>query len=110
MNKGSGVFRTSSSSQVSQGESAVRDFVKSNKGEENKIISSAGNTPDIEENNDNSNTNNIAKYKGKRLKGKFVSNNVINVSRRNLSESEISILSKGLKFVPTANKIDRERS
>ena len=109
MNKGSGVFRTSSSSQVSQGESAVRDFVKS-EGEENKIISSAGNTPDIEENHDNSNTNNIAKYKGERLKGKFVSSNVINVSRRNLSESEISLLSKGLKFVPIANKIDREQS
>ena len=86
MNKGSGVFRTSSSSQVSQGESAVRDFVKS-EGEENKILSSAGNTPDIEENHDNSNTNNIAKYKGERLEGKFVSSNVINVSRRNISES-----------------------
>ena len=109
MNKGSGVFRTSSSSQVSQGESAVRDFVKSER-EENKIISSAGNTPDIEENHDISNTNNIAKYKGSRLKGKFVSSNIINVSRRNLSESEISLSSKGLKFVPTANKIDRERS
>ena len=60
MNKGSGVFRTSSSSQVSQGEFAVRDFVKS-EGEENKIISSAGNTPDIEENHGNSNMNNTAK-------------------------------------------------
>ena len=107
MNKGSGVFRTSSSSQVSQGESAVRDFVKS-EGEENKIISSAGNTPDIEENHGNSNMNNTAKYKGERLESKFVSSNVINISRRNLSESEISLLFKGLKFVPTANKIDKE--
>ena len=31
---------------------------------------------------------------------------LINLSRRNLSPSEISLLSKGLKFVPTANKID----
>ena len=54
--------------------------------------------------------NNIAKYKGERLEGKFVSSNVINVSRRNISESETSLLSKGLKFVPTANKKDRERS
>ena len=60
MNKGSGAFRTTSSSQVSQGEFAVRDFVKS-EGEENKIISSAGNTPDIEENHGNSNMNNTAK-------------------------------------------------
>ena len=109
MNKGSGAFRTSSSSQVSQGESAVRNFVKS-EGEENKIISSAGNTPDIEENHDNSKMNNIVKYKGEKLKGKFASSNVINISRRNLSESEIFLLSKGLKFVLTANKIDREQS
>ena len=86
MNKGSGVFRTGSSSQVSQDEYAICDFVKS-EGEDNKIISSAGNTPDFEENYDNSNMNNIGKYKGERLEGKFVSSNVINVSRRNLSDS-----------------------
>ena len=33
---------------------------------------------------------------------------LINLLRRNLSPSEISLLSKGLKFVPTANKIDCE--
>ena len=38
-----------------------------------------------------------------------MSKNVINLSRRNLSVSEISLLSKGLKFVPTANKIDRAK-
>ena len=51
----------------------------------------------------------MATYKGERLEGKFVSSNVINFSRRNLSEAEISLLSKGLKFVPTANKIDRAK-
>ena len=53
--------------------------------------------------------NNIASQIGVRLEGKFVSKNVINLSRRNLSASEISLLSKGLKFVPTANKIDRAK-
>ena len=106
INKGSAVFRTSSSSQASQDESAVCDFVKS-EGGENEIMSIAGNTPDIEEKHDNGNINNIATYKGERLEGKFVSSNVINLSRRNLSEAEISPLSKGLKFVLTANKIDR---
>ena len=48
----------------------------------------------------------IASQIGVRLEGKFVSKNVINLSKRNLSASEISLLSKGLKFVPTANKID----
>ena len=49
--------------------------------------------------------NYIASQIGVRLEGK----NVINLSRRNLSASEISLLSKGLKFVPTANKIDCEK-
>ena len=44
-----------------------------------------------------------------RLKGKFVSKNVINLSKRNLSENEISLLSKGLNFIPTSNKVDVAR-
>ena len=80
MNRGSGVFRTSSPSQASQDEYAVRDFVTSEmeggRGE-NEIISSAENTADIKENYGNGNINNIATYKGERLEGKFVSRNVI---------------------------------
>ena len=79
------------------------------RGGENEIISSARNTPDIEEKHVNGIVNNIAIFNGERLESKFVSSNVINLSRRNLSEAEISLLSKGLKFVPTANKIDRAR-
>ena len=108
MNEGGGVFRTRGSSQASQDESAVCDFIKS-EGGENEIISSTGNTPDIEEKHGNANVNNIATYRGERLEGKFVSSNVINLLQRNLSEAEISLLSKSLKFVPTANKIDRAR-
>ena len=55
------------------------------------------------------NINNEATYKGERLEGKFVSSNIINLSRRNLSEAEISLLSKGQKFLPTVNKIDRTK-
>ena len=40
-----------------------------------------------------------------RLKGKFVSNNVVNLSKRNLNDTEISLLSKGLNFVPTCNNL-----
>ena len=54
--------------------------------------------------------NNIASQIGVKLEGKFVSKNVINLSRRNLSASEISLPPKGLKFVPTANEIDRAKS
>ena len=44
-----------------------------------------------------------------RLKGKFVSKNVVNLSKRKLSKSEISLLSKGLKFIPTSNTIDKAK-
>ena len=43
------------------------------------------------------------------LKGKFVSKNVVNLSKRNLSENEISLLSKGLNFIPACNKVDVAR-
>ena len=48
----------------------------------------------------------IASQKGVRLDGIFVTKNVINLSRENLSASEVSLLSKVLKFAPIANKID----
>ena len=53
--------------------------------------------------------NKIASEIRVRLEGKLVSKNVINLSRRNLSTSEISLLSEGLKFEPTANKVDRKK-
>ena len=42
-----------------------------------------------------------------RLTGNFVSENVFNLSRRVLSENEIRLLSKGLKFVPTPVSINK---
>ena len=41
-----------------------------------------------------------------RLVGKFVSDNVVNISSKDLSESEISLLSKGLTFSPTPRDIN----
>ena len=38
-----------------------------------------------------------------RLKGFFVSENVVNLSNRKLSIAEVSLLSKGLKFCPAPN-------
>ena len=52
---------------------------------------------------------NVAIFRDNRLEGKFVIKNVINHTIRNLSSVEISLLSKGLKFVPTAKKIDEEK-
>ena len=42
-----------------------------------------------------------------RLEGKFVADNIVNLSNKILSEDEISVLSKGLKFCPTPKEIDR---
>ena len=55
------------------------------------------------DNHQNSNTASLSKP---RLEGKFISKTAVNLSRRNLSRSEIPLLFKGLKF---ANKIDRAK-
>ena len=52
---------------------------------------------------------NRAKLKDNRLEEKFVSKDVINLSQRQLTKSEISLLSKGLKFLPTPNRIDKAK-
>ena len=49
----------------------------------------------------------IAKDKGDRLQGVYVSDNVLNLSKREFTEAEASLLSKGLKFVPTPRYVDQ---
>ena len=44
-----------------------------------------------------------------RLQGNFFSKNVANLSRRNLTGSEIPFLSKELNFVSTSNTIDKAK-
>ena len=44
-----------------------------------------------------------------RIKGKFVSENVVNLSKRKLNKAEMSLLSKGLKLVPTSNHINKAK-
>ena len=44
-----------------------------------------------------------------RLKGNFASKNVVNLCKRNLNDAEISLLSKGLNFIPTCNNIDKAK-
>ena len=56
---------------------------------------------------DNIGENNIAEVIDGRLKGKFVSPNVINLSTRILSKAEITLLSKGLKFIPTPTSVNK---
>ena len=52
---------------------------------------------------------NEAEISDGRLKAESVRKNVINLSKWNLSENEISLLSKGLNFIPTCNKVDVAR-
>ena len=44
-----------------------------------------------------------------RLKGNFVRKNVVNLSKRKLNGTDISLLSKGLNFVPTCNNMDNAK-
>ena len=44
-----------------------------------------------------------------RFKGKFVCKTVVNLSKQNPNDAEISLLSKGLNFVPTCNNIDKAK-
>ena len=48
----------------------------------------------------------IASQKGVKLEGNFVSKSVVNLSIRYLSASEVSLLSKGLRFVPAVQNVD----
>ena len=52
--------------------------------------------------------NTAAKMLNNRLQGNFVSQNVVNLSRRNLTDSEISLLSKRLNC-STSNTIDKAK-
>ena len=44
-----------------------------------------------------------------RLKGNLVSKNVVSVSKRNFDDVEISLLSKGLNFVPKCNDFNKAK-
>ena len=50
---------------------------------------------------------NATSLDGNRHKANFVSPNVINLSKRNLTKDEISVLSKGLQFVPTPKHFNK---
>ena len=52
---------------------------------------------------------NSATIRNNRYEGKFVSANVINLSSRHLSKDEVSLLSKGLQFVPTPKHINKPK-
>ena len=44
-----------------------------------------------------------------RIKGKLVSKSVVDLSKQKRTKAEISLLSKGLKFVPTTNHINKAK-
>ena len=52
---------------------------------------------------------NSAAMRNNRYEGKFVNANIINLSSRHLPEDEISLLSKGCKFVPTPKHINKAK-
>ena len=70
----------------------------------NKLNESSNNCPLEKEVQLNSVT-----IRNNRYEGKFVSANVINLSSRHLSKDEVSVLSKGLQFVPTPKHINKAK-
>ena len=50
---------------------------------------------------------NAVSLEGNKYKANFVSPNVINLSKWNLTKDEISLLSKGLQFVPTPKHFNK---
>ena len=52
---------------------------------------------------------NRAKLKDNRLERKFFSKNAINLLQRQLTKSELSLFSKGIKSVPTPNRVDKAK-
>ena len=75
----------------------------------NDSVDGTGNLSEYGKQLDNHQDSNTTSLNKTRLKGKFVSKNAINLSRKNLSQSEISLLSKGLNFVQLANKVVRAK-
>ena len=53
--------------------------------------------------------NSTAKVLDDRLQGNFVNSNAANVSRRNLTDFEKSLLSKELNFLLTSNRVDKAK-
>ena len=98
----------SASSQTCQEDINLTE-VLNEKEKSNDLLDSTGNCSEPGTQTNDHQDINTACYKELRLADKFVSKNVFNLSRRNLSPPEISLLSKGLKFVPSANKIDRAK-
>ena len=52
---------------------------------------------------------NVAMFRGNRFEGKFINKNVINFSSEISLQRRFSLLLKGYKFVPTANKTDQAK-
>ena len=112
------LFTINKSSKHPKGESASSEICQDDinltevLNEEEKSNNSLASTGNCSESgtraNDHQDINKVF-HKGLRLEGKFVNKYVFNLSRRNLSPHEISLLSKDLKFVPSANKIDRAK-
>ena len=92
-------------SQTYQDDTNLQEYL-SREEKNNEIVDGTENLSEPSKQLDNHQDNNTASVNKTRLEEKFVSKNVINLAKRNLSRSEVSLLSKGLKFVPSANKMD----
>jgi len=76
----------------------------------NLILIGEPSQPEVEEEVEverEQNQEGVAEEQDGRLRGVYVSDNILNLSKRKLNKGEISLLSKGLKFVPTPRFVDQ---
>ena len=76
---------------------------------ENEIRSSAEDSSSREVDKEPNESENVALFRDNRFEGKFVSKNVINPLEGIPLQRNFPFNKKGLKFVPTANKIDQAK-
>ena len=108
LNKTCKTHEKNNASQTCQDESGLLKVLNTEH-KKNKTFNSTENLYNCEKEGNALKGNNIASQIRVSLEGKLLSKNIINPSRRDLSTSEISLLSEGLKFEPTANKVDRKK-
>ena len=84
----------------------MKDVSDTNTKFDDSSISDPENSENCETKPSSNVQSNEAEMCNDRLKGKLVSKSVINLSKRNLTENEISLLSRGLKLISICNKVD----
>ena len=90
---------------ISKKKETPRCHLKSAQERGSRTFGESTSQQEVSENNHEEIQYEVKRDENGRIEGQFVNNKVINLSQRTLSQHEISVLSKGLKFVATPKEI-----